>query len=267
MGIVNVNDDSFSGDGSLDITAEVEKAVRFCEEGAHYIDIGAESARTNREPIPIAEEVRRLVSFLEQLPAAIADRGMSMPLISINSWRPEVIREVMPLGVDLINDIGGLPGNDLRNAEIAVSHGASLLVMHTVGLPKIPHLQQQWSDVTRSIELFFEEKIRLCESVGLDTESIVLDPGIDFAKQRDDNLRVYRDLRRFRDRFDTRILLPISRKTVIGEVLDLPLPSERDGGTIACLTRGVTQGADIFRVHNVRAASQALSVLTSIDKR
>ena len=266
MGIVNLNDDSFSGDGSLSVGQEIEKSIQFCRDGADFIDLGAESARTNREAISIEEEIGRLVPFLEQFPAALDAAGLSNPLISINSWRPEVLAALMPYGIDLINDIGGLPDGDFRNAELAVEYHSSLLIMHTVGLPKVAHTHQVWDQVLDSIEAFFEEKVRGCETLGLPREQIVLDPGIDFAKQRDDNLRIYRDLARFKERFGCRILLPVSRKTVIGDVLDLPDPKDRDAGTVACITRGLTQGADIFRVHHVKAAQQAVQMIRALSR-
>ena len=111
-----------------------------------------------------------------------------------------------------------------------------------------------------TIERFFEEKIALAVSAGLPKEQIILDPGIDFAKQRDDNLAIYRELKRL-ERFGLPILLPVSRKTVIGEVLGIENAADRDAGTVACLVRGATQGAHIFRVHHVPAAVNSLKVI------
>jgi dihydropteroate synthase len=102
-------------------------------------------------------------------------------------------------------------------------------------------------------------------AVGLPPESILLDPGIDFAKQKEDNLRIYRELRRL-GRFQRPILLPVSRKTVIGDVLGIGDPRKRDAGTIACVVAGVLRGASIFRVHNVRAVSQALRVVWPVHQ-
>ncbi|MCB1089517.1 MAG: dihydropteroate synthase [Verrucomicrobiae bacterium] len=266
MGIVNINDDSFSGDGTLDPNGALAIAARMVAEGADFIDVGAESARTNREAISVEEEIRRLTPFLEAFPSLIAsrhlrsvdDRQLWPPLLSVNTWRPDVIEAVLPLGVDLVNDISGLP--DSRNAALCAKYGASLLIMHTVGLPKIPHTHQRWDDVLAAMEAFFEEKIALAEATGLPPEAIVLDPGIDFAKQCADNLAIYRHLQRFH-RFGRPLLLPISRKTVIGDVLGIANPSDRDAGTVACLVRGARAGAQLFRVHNVSAAVQSLRTL------
>jgi dihydropteroate synthase len=264
MGIVNLVADSFSGDGVTEIEAALALARKHLAEGAEIIDIGAESARTNRSAIPEEEEAAQLRRFVERWPELRANHRSDMPwpLLSINAWRPGVIRGVLPQGGDLLNDISGLPVDD--NARICADTGAALLIMHTVGLPKIAHTHVQYDDITARVEQFFDEKIALAMRAGVARDAIVLDPGIDFAKQRVDNLRIYRELDRFR-RFDRPILLPVSRKTVIGDVLGISQPAERDAGTVACIVQGMLRGAHIFRVHNVRAAVQAVRTITAVE--
>ena len=259
MGIVNINDDSFCGDGTLDPTAALAQAEQQLREGADIIDIGAESARTNREAISVDEEVDRLRPFLARWPELKA--RFKAPLLSINTWRSDVIAEVLPLGGDIINDISGLP--DAFNAKLCAEHRAALLIMHSVGQPKVPHTHVQYPSIMDTLEHFFEQRLVMAESVGLSRESILLDPGIDFAKQRDDNLTIYRDLERLH-RFGRPLLLPVSRKTVIGDVLGIPA-LERDPGTIASLSAGMSRGAQIFRVHNVKAAAQAVKILWAVE--
>lgn len=265
MGIVNVNDDSFSGDGTLDFGAAVELARAQVRAGADVIDVGAESARTNRGAVPVEEEVRRFSGFLErwdEVWKGVKPRDVQQvwpPVLSVNTWRPEVVRKILRKGgVELVNDMGALP--DDRNARLCAEHGAALLIMHSVGEPKIPHVHQQWEDVMGAMERFFEEKLSRATSVGLPEDAVVLDPGIDFAKQRDDNLTVYRELGHLRT-FCLPVLVPVSRKTVIGEVLGLPDPRDRDAGTVACIAASMARGAQIFRVHNVEAAWQAVKAL------
>jgi dihydropteroate synthase len=115
-----------------------------------------------------------------------------------------------------------------------------------------------------TLESFFEQRLVMAESVGLSREHILLDPGIDFAKQRDDNLTIYRDLERLH-RFGRPVLLPVSRKTVIGEVLGVPA-LERDAGTVACIAAGMSRGAQLFRVHHVQAAVQTVKMLWSVSQ-
>lgn len=265
MGIVNVNDDSFSGDGTLDFQAAVEIAREQVRAGADVIDVGAESARTNRQAIPVDEEIRRFLVFIDQWEDVWSgvdprdDQQVWPPVLSVNTWRPEVVGKLLPLGrIELVNDMGALP--DDRNARLCALHGAALLIMHSVGEPKVPHLHQQWDDVMGSMERFFETKLEMAAAAGLSGESVVLDPGIDFAKQRDDNLTVYQNLDRLRC-FGRPVLVPVSRKTVIGEVLDLPDPKDRDAGGIACISAAMSGGAEIFRVHHVDAAWQVVKVL------
>jgi dihydropteroate synthase len=269
MGIVNVNDDSFSGDGTLDFAAAAALARGQLQAGADVIDVGAESARTNREAITVAEEIRRFLGFLERWDetwqSAQPRDGVQIwpPLLSVNSWRPEVIEAVLESGqVDLVNDMSGLP--DDRNARLCAAAGASLLIMHSKGEPKIPHVHQQWPDVMGAMEAFFEDKLGLAQRAGLPLERVILDPGIDFAKQRDDNLTVFRQLGRLR-RFGRPLLVPVSRKTVIGKVLGQPDPTARDAGTVACLVAAMQRGGSIFRVHNVPAAVAAVAIIHALD--
>ncbi len=268
MGIVNVNDDSFSGDGTLDISGAVEIARRQVAAGADVIDVGAESARTNRAAVPVAEELRRLEGFLERWEEVFRkleprdEEQVWPPVLSVNTWRPEVVEAALGMGkVEILNDLSGLP--DERNARACAAAGAALLIMHCVGEPKVPHFHQRWDDVMGAMERFFEEKLALAASAGLDPEAVLLDPGIDFAKQRDDNLTVYRELGRLR-KFSRPVLVPVSRKTVIGDVLGLPDPLSRDAGTVACIAAAMARGAEIFRVHDVEAAWQAVKVLDAL---
>lgn len=270
MGIVNVNDDSFCGDGTLDPSAALTQAKTQLHQGADIIDIGAESARTNRGPISVQEEVDRLAPVIAAFPQLIAELGESPwdaeqvwpPLLSINTWRSAVIEAVLPLGGDLINDISALP--DPTNATLCAAHGASLLIMHSIGQPKVAHTHIQYPDIMATVSQFFADKIAMATAAGLNADHLILDPGIDFAKQRQDNLILYRDLAELHH-FQRPILLPISRKTVIGQVLDLPDPLQRDPGTLACLASGIRRGAQLFRVHNVQATAQAVKTLWRVQ--
>ena len=150
-----------------------------------------------------------------------------------------------------------------ENARIAARHHAALLIMHSIGLPKQRNTDVQYPDIMGPLEQFFEDKLVLAEKAGLARESVVIDPGLDFAKQRNDNLTILRKLGRL-TRFNRPILLPVSRKTVIGEVLALSNPADRDPGTIACVVAGMRANASIFRVHNVRAASLVVRMVWKI---
>ena len=267
MGIVNINDDSFSGDGSLDVAQAIAQAEALVRAGADIIDVGGESARTNRAPISVTEEISRLTPFVTRFVechstvAPVDEKQVFPPMLSLNTWRPAVLHALLPLGIDIVNDIGALATTE--NAAAVAKYGAALVIMHSVGEPKVPHLHVQYTDIMEALEDFFERKIAEATKAGVSPEAIILDPGIDFAKQRSDNLRIFRELSRL-TRFERPILLPVSRKTVIGEVLNLADPKDRDAGTVACVVAGIQQGASIFRVHNVNAASLAVRTIWSV---
>lgn len=267
MGIVNINDDSFCGDGSLDPATTLAQAITMARDGADIIDAGAESARTNRPPVSIAEESARFLPFIHafndwSLAAAAEPPPVPgqvwPPLLSLNTWRPETVAAILPHGGHLLNDMSALP--DDRNARLCATHGAALLIMHSVGLPKEKHTHVAWPDIMAELDTFFANRIASATAAGLLPDQIILDPGIDFAKQAPDNLAILHHCARLL-RFNRPILLPVSRKTVIGDTLALPNPLDRDPGTIACLTAGALRGMHIFRVHHVPAAVAALRVL------
>lgn len=268
MGILNLTDDSFSGDGTLDPNRAVEIAVRLVREGADFLDVGAESARTNREPIPVKEEIARLLPFLDAWRATVATlspRDSSQifpPVLSLNTWRPEVVREVLPAGVELLNDMGGLP--DPANAAICAETGVALLIMHTVGLPKQNHSHIQHENLLADLDDFFERKIAMALEAGVSREAIVLDPGLGFAKQTRDDLLVLANIHTLQ-RFERPLLLPISRKGLIGEVLGVANPADRDAGTVGVFASVPFEGGLLFRAHNVDALWLARKTLGALQ--
>lgn len=270
MGIVNINQDSFSGDGSLDVAASLETARRMVREGADIIDVGGESARTNRAPISEQEEIDRLLPFV----AAFTEAGFPdqltpvdahqvfPPVLSINTWRPRVAESVLRIGGDLLNDIGGLTEPD--NAKICARHGVGLVLMHTVGQPKVAHTHVRYEEkILDVVEAFFADRIQRARHAGLPKQALILDPGIDFAKQRSENLALYAGLERLQ-KFGRPVLVPVSRKTVIGETLGLSEARDRDAGTVACTVWAAEQGGHIFRVHHVAAAWQTVKLLEAL---
>jgi len=258
MGIVNLNDDSFTEDGTLDVNEAIHRARKLVSEGADIIDVGGESARTNRREITEQQEINRVAPFIVRFQECYEgllpfdDAQIFPPLLSVNTWRSPVANTLLSLGGDLLNDMSALSTDE--NAGIAARYHTALLIMHSVGLPKQKHTDVQYADIMQTLERFFADKLKLAEQVGLAREAVLIDPGIDFAKQRNDNLTILRELSRL-SRFKRPVLLPVSRKTVIGEVLGLPNPVDRDPGTIACVVAGIRAQASIFRVHNVRATS------------
>jgi dihydropteroate synthase len=257
MGIVNINDDSFCGDGRLDSQWALEKARELVTQGADIVDVGGESARSNRAAITPEEELRRILPFLERFDEVWSDvpprdaEQVFPPLLSVNTWRPEVAAIALRSSGHLLNDLSAL--HDDENAHLCAQTGAALLIIHAVGLPKVSHTHILYQNIIDEMLRFFRDKILLAERAGVPRDAIVLDPGIDFAKQVDDNLRILRELDKFHE-FGRPLLLPVSRKSVIGEVLGIADPNDRDAATAACIVAGMLRGACLFRVHNVEMA-------------
>lgn len=269
MGILNVTGDSFSGDGRIDTGWALGRVRELVAAGADCIDVGGESARTNRDAVTPEEECRRILPVLEAFADTVTgltprdDAQVFPPLLSVNTWRPEVAEPALAAGADLLNDMSALP--DDRNARLCAASGAALLIMHSVGAPKVPHTHIHYTDIVTTLREFFREKIALAEGAGMAREALVLDPGIDFAKQAADNLCIYRELESLHE-FERPILLPISRKEVIGKVLGLENPIDREAGTVASLVAGMRRGAHIFRVHNVDMAWETLRTIAPLQR-
>jgi len=267
-GIININDDSFSGDGRIDAAWALGRARELVAEGADIIDVGAESARTNRRPVGEDEELRRLVPFLEGFADAVKvaaprdDDQIFPPLLSVNTWRSGVAAGALAIAGDILNDMGGLPGP--ANAEISARTGAALLIMHSVGEPKQKHTHVTHPDILAELERFFVEKLAVARRAGVPDDATILDPGIDFAKQPADNLRILANVEHIAA-LGRPVLLPVSRKTVIGKVLGLTDPRERDAGTAACIVAGCLGGAGILRVHNVEMAWRTVLSTVRMD--
>lgn len=267
MGILNINDDSFSGDGRLDPAWALSRAAELVRSGADIIDVGGESARTNRAAVPEDAEWDRIAPVLAGFSSALAlasprdDAQVFPPLLSVNTWRTSVARRALDSGCDLLNDLSALP--DDSHASLCAASGAALLIMHSRGQPKIPHTHIAYPDILAELEEFFRSRLLRAGAAGVAREQLILDPGIDFAKQAGDNLRIYRELDRLHV-FRRPILLPVSRKGTIGRVLSIPDPAMRDPGTVACLVAGALRGASLFRVHNVEAAWHALRSLAHL---
>ncbi len=272
MGIVNLNADSFSGDGHgvEDMDAALNHARQLVADGADIIDVGAETARTNREAMPPAEEIAPLRQFIARFEAEIAgwparwdEAQVDPPLLSVNSWRDEVWEALADLPFDLMNDMSGLI-ESTRPAEIARDHGKSLLIMHIQGRPKVAHEEGLAEvDAAEAVRDFLRGKLELAVTHGLAADQIILDPGLGFAKRPEQDLQI---LRRFEElaAVNRPVLAPVSRKGFIGAVLGQPDPAQRDAGTVAASVSAIMRGASIVRVHHVAAVARSVKVVWGI---
>ena len=247
MGIVNVTTDSFSGDGlSMDVDAAVAQALAFQELGADLIDVGGESTRPpgtaygqGAEFISTDEELSRVIPVIERLREVLG-----IP-ISIDTYKADVARQAIAIGAALINDVRGLQG-DPELATVAAETGAPIVLMHNQSGIEYVELM---TDVLASIR----ESISAARGAGVAEKAIIVDPGIGFGKTVEHNLELLRRLREFKDALGYPVLVGVSRKSTIGTVLGGLPPDDRLEGTAAAVAMSIANGADIVRVHDVRA--------------
>jgi dihydropteroate synthase len=241
MGVLNVTPDSFSGDGlGLDLEAAVAQGRRFEEEGADILDVGGESTRPGFEPIPLEEELRRVVPVVRRLAAET-----SLP-VSIDTYKPEVAEAAIAAGAHLLNDVWGFrhEGDGDRLARLAAARGLPAVVMHN-------QRGRQFHDVIGDLLDGFRESLRIAREAGVPEERLIIDPGFGFGWDAEQNLEMLRRLAELRV-LGRPVLIGTSRKSTIGKVLDLPV-EERLEGTAATVAIAIANGADIVRVHDVKA--------------
>ncbi|MBM3142243.1 MAG: dihydropteroate synthase [Chloroflexi bacterium] len=236
MGIVNISPDSFSGDGLDSVDAAVAQAQRFVAEGVDILDVGGESTRPGSSPISVDEESRRVIPVLERLIGKV-----KVPL-SVDTYKFDVARQALDAGAEMINDIWGLK-LEPRLAELAAERGAPIILMSNQrDKPRRNIVSAVIEDLKRSIDLALDS--------GVPWENIIVDPGIGFGKTLEQNLELARRLDELKV-LGRPILLGTSRKSMIGLILDLP-PEQRLEGTAATIAIGITKGADMVRLHDVR---------------
>lgn len=257
MGIINVTSDSFSGDGLLgDLDAAVRRGVRFVEEGADILDVGGESARADVRALTEEEEIARVAPVIERL---ARETGA---VISIDSYKPPVVEAALQAGARFINDIGGFMLGT-GTAELAARYGVPLVINYTYERPKRrPDAPPRYDDLIGAHLAFFRDRIARAIALGVPREQIVIDPGIAFGKSHDEDLTILRELRAFTV-LEQPILIAASRKHLIGSVLGLP-PDDRLEGTAAIIALSIANGADIVRVHDVRAMARVAKMTDAI---
>lgn len=250
MAIINLTDDSFSGDGySADTRAALARAERALEEGADMLDVGAESSRPGSDPVSEAQELERVVAFVD------AARALGVPL-SIDTVKPAVMRAALAAGADMINDVNGFrtPG-----AVEAVAAGqAGLCVMHMKGEPRTMQHDPQYEDVVADVAAFLDARVAALVAAGVARDRIVLDPGFGFGKSTVHNYTLLRELQRFSSG-GLPVLAGMSRKSMLGAVTGRAV-GERLAASVAAALIAVQHGAAIVRVHDVAATRDALRV-------
>lgn len=256
MGILNVTGDSFYDGGRYaDKDAAVDRGLEMYEDGADIVDVGGESTRPGAEPVPADEEIRRVVPVI----ADLAER-IDVP-ISVDTYKTNVAGEALAAGADIINDISALRFGDGMD-ELVRSSGVPVVLMHMKGAPRDMQDNPVYDDVVGEIRDFLQSRVEYALSKDIDRDSLIIDPGIGFGKTTEHNLRIISELRSFRP-IGCPVLVGPSRKSFIGNVLDLPL-EERIEGTAAAVAASVINGADIVRVHDVREMVRVVTLTGAI---
>jgi dihydropteroate synthase len=226
-------------------------------EGADVLDIGAESSRPGSVPLSEQEELNRLLPIVKKLAESV-----NIP-ISVDTYKPAVAHEVLQAGANIINDITGLQKFPDMAKTIARFQAGAIL-MHMQGTPQTMQDNPQYVDLLTEISAFLNQSIAIAVSAGIDPEKIAIDPGIGFGKTDSHNLLILKNLSRLKE-LGKPVLLGISRKSLIGNILNLPV-EERLEGSLSAAVFGVMQGASIIRTHDVQATQRAVKVAESIMK-
>ena len=256
MGVLNVTPDSFSDGGRfVDPARAIRHAKEMVSAGADLIDVGGESTRPGAEPVSSEEELHRVIPVIERLSREVPVPG------SIDTYKADVARAALQAGARWVNDISALRF-DPGMADLIAESRVPVILMHMKGTPGEMQKDPRYRSVVGEIYSFLEERIEFAVSAGIRREQIVIDPGIGFGKRTQDNLMILAGLDRFQS-LGRPILLGTSRKSFIGQVLDLPV-DERLEGTAATLAIGLMKGARIFRVHDVGPAVRVIRMAEAI---
>jgi dihydropteroate synthase len=259
MGILNVTPDSFSDGGRFVARdAALARAAEMVRDGADIIDIGGESTRPGAPPVPLDEELERVIPVIESLKAA------GVPL-SIDTYKPAVMRAALDAGADMVNDIWGFRREGALDA--VKDSACGVCVMHMLGEPQTMQLHEPlYLDVVAEVREFFEERVRMLTSAGFAVQRICLDPGFGFGKSVTGHN--YDLLAHLADTRPSNLRVPLlagmSRKSMLGAVTGRTQPAERVVASVAAAVCAVERGASIVRVHDVAATSDALKVWQAV---
>jgi dihydropteroate synthase len=260
MGIVNVTPDSFSDGGQfLDPAAAIAHAQELVQQGADIIDIGGESTRPGSLPVPVEEELRRVVPVVRELA-----RSREV-LISIDTSKARVAQAGLDAGAHIVNDVTALTG-DPQMSSVVASSGAGAILMHMQGTPATMQINPQYHDVVREVSDYLAQRIQTLTALGIPKERLAIDPGIGFGKKDVHNLALLADLPRFCD-LGRPICLGVSRKGLIGKLTGRPV-TERTVGSVAIACWAMTLGAvHIIRVHDVAPTVDAVKVISALRQQ
>ncbi len=254
MGIVNVTPDSFSDGGRFSSTDKaIAHAHDLVAQGADILDIGGESTRPGATPVPLDEELNRVIPVIEGL------AGIGIPL-SIDTYKPEVMREAIKAGVDIVNDVCAL--QEPQALEIVAASDVGVCLMHMQGRPQNMQQDPQYQDVVKEVCDFLQARLAAAEQAGIAKTRITLDPGFGFGKRTAHNLALLEGLSTLQ-KLGAPLLIGLSRKSLLGQVAGADV-KERLYASLAASVIAVMKGANIVRVHDVKATVEALKVASAV---
>ena len=255
MGIVNVTPDSFS-DSGLHLTrdAALAHAQQLIADGADIIDIGGESTRPGAVPVSLQQELDRVLPIIEGL------RGIAVP-ISIDTFKPEVMRAAINAGCSMVNDVNAL--QDQEAMRVVAQSNVAVCLMHKLGDPQTMQSQPRYQNVVADVSAFLRERIAAAEAAGIDLDRIVIDPGFGFGKTVTHNFSLLANLSELAE-LGVPVLAGLSRKSMLGAVTGQEV-GQRLSASVAAALIAVQRGANIVRVHDVRATADALKVWNAVN--
>lgn len=256
MGILNVTPDSFSDGGRFaGFSQAIEHAMAMIEAGAGIIDVGGESTRPGAQAVTQSDEIRRVVPVVESLAALT-----NVP-VSVDTSKAGVIRAAIRAGAAMINDVRAL--RDEGALEAAAEGSSAICLMHMQGEPRTMQADPHYDDVVGEVRDFLQERVSVCAAAGISRERIVVDPGIGFGKRIEHNLQLLASLPQLLAELRLPILIGVSRKSMLGTLLDRPVEQRLAGG-LALAAAAVLAGASILRVHDVAETVDAVKIATAL---
>jgi dihydropteroate synthase len=256
MGIINVTPDSFSDGGKrFESSQAAADGIEMVEAGAGILDIGGESTRPGAQPVPVEEELRRVLPVISKLRDKV-----DVP-ISVDTYKAAVARAALDAGADIVNDISALRF-DPEMAALLATEQVPVILMHMQGIPQTMQSEPRYANVVREVREFLADRVRYAADTGIPQERIVIDPGIGFGKTLEHNLALLRDLAALLT-LGQPLLIGVSRKMFIGKILGAG-PEGRLEGSIASAVAAALSGANIVRAHDVAETFRALRVADAI---
>jgi dihydropteroate synthase len=256
MGIVNVTPDSFSDGGQFSQTHQaVEHALQLVAQGADILDIGGESTRPNAKPVSADEELSRVIPVIQALV-----KQVNVPL-SIDTYKPAVMKAAIAAGVSMVNDVRAL--QELGAIEAVAASNVGVCLMHMQGTPQTMQRNPTYQDVVKDVVTFLKQRMDVCEAAGIAKARILLDPGFGFGKTRAHNIAMIQQLDTF-SQLGQPLLVGLSRKSVLGQMTGNDVDA-RVFASVAAAVISAMKGAKILRVHDVKATVEALKVVSAVQ--